>query len=297
MGKTSRRRRDADVHGIAVIDKRAGMTSHDVVGVVRRTLSTSRVGHSGTLDPDATGVLVVGVGHFTRVLPYLSHLPKCYTGWVEFGSATDSLDSTGEVVAEADMSALTADDVAAALGAFRGEIEQVAPMVSARRVGGERLYEKARRGESVEREARPVTIHRFELVAFEPGASPRAFVEVECSTGTYIRSLAADLGEALGGVAHLSGLRRQRIGDYSVDNACAAEEVRLLDNRVALGPLCPIVGDEQLVTDVRHGRRPAAPSGAAADSGPRAILDGNDALVAIVEICSGVVNPRMVVAH
>ncbi|MBA2624414.1 MAG: tRNA pseudouridine(55) synthase TruB, partial [Acidimicrobiia bacterium] len=188
--------------GIAVVDKPAGCTSHDVVARARRTLGTRKVGHAGTLDPDATGVLVLGVGRATRLLRYLGDLPKSYRGEVVLGVATSTLDASGDVVATADLSGVTLTEARAAAAGLTGELQQVPPMVSALKVGGRRLHELAREGVEVERAPRPVTVTRFAVEGpVAPG--PVFAIEVDCSPGTYVRSLAADLGAALGGPAHL----------------------------------------------------------------------------------------------
>ena len=205
------------IDGLVVVDKDAGWTSHDVVAKCRGRFKQKRIGHSGTLDPDATGVLLVGLGRVTRLLKYLTDLPKTYTGEVVLGTATSTLDASGEVTGEWDMSAVTLEDAVAAAEALTGPILQVPPMVSALKVGGKRLHELARAGIEVEREARPVTVHRFHV-----GATTEPLVlaiEVECSSGTYIRTLAADLGTALGGGAHLRNLRRTAIGSFTLADA------------------------------------------------------------------------------
>lgn len=211
--------------GFLVVDKPPGITSHDVVDVVRRCLQTRKVGHAGTLDPDATGVLVVGVGKATRLLSASQQHPKCYRATAAFGLATTTQDASGETIHETEASHLTEEDVALALKAFVGEIEQVPPMVSAVKVGGERLYKKARRGEQVERPARPVTIHSFELISFSPGARPIAELEVCCSSGTYIRTLIHDLGQEVGSGAHMRTLRRTRAGGFGVEEAIALDTI------------------------------------------------------------------------
>src|SRR5262245_27617530 len=165
---------------------------------MRKTYGQRRVGHAGTLDPDATGVLLVGLGRATRLLRYLTEAGKAYEGTIVFGIATSTLDAAGDVVDQQPMP-LTRDEVEAALPRFVGDIEQRPPMVSAVKVGGRRLHELARKGEEGERAPRPVHVDRIEVTAFEPGPYPRADVEVECGSGTYIRTLAADLGTALGG--------------------------------------------------------------------------------------------------
>ena len=211
-------RKPATVHGFVVVDKPVGITSHDVVARLRRRFSERRVGHSGTLDPDATGVLIVALGNATRLLQFLGDLPKTYTGEVVFGTATSTLDASGEVTATRDMSTLTIDRIREASKAFLGDIAQIPPMVSAIKVGGRRLHEIAREGGEVHREPRHVTIHRYVVgdVVNRVDGNPVVNIEVTCSSGTYIRTLAADLGEALGGVAHLRNLRRRAIGDFVV---------------------------------------------------------------------------------
>jgi tRNA pseudouridine55 synthase len=205
--------------GILNIDKPAGMTSHDVVGLVRQALRTKRVGHAGTLDPDATGVLVVAVGIATRLLPYLPTEPKVYVARIVFGVATDTEDAGGQVTAEADASGLTFDTVRAALPDLTGDIAQVPPMVSALHHEGRRLYELAREGITVERAARTITIHRFAVSNFEPGSRAEATLHVICGGGTYIRTLCADLGAAVGLPAHMKRLVRDAVGPFRRDDA------------------------------------------------------------------------------
>ncbi|HLX88911.1 MAG TPA: tRNA pseudouridine(55) synthase TruB, partial [Acidimicrobiales bacterium] len=172
--------------GMVVVDKEPGWTSHDVVARCRRIFGQRRVGHAGTLDPDATGVLLVGLGRFTRMLRYLTALGKSYDGEVVLGVATSTLDASGEVVGRWDMSGVDVADAQAAAAAFTGTVLQVPPMVSARKVQGRRLHELARAGVEVEREARPVTVDRFDVEAGdEPGVLR---VSVDCSTGTYVRT-------------------------------------------------------------------------------------------------------------
>jgi len=196
--------------GVAVVDKEAGWTSHDVVAQARKLLGTRRVGHSGTLDPDATGVLVLGVGRATRLLRFITALPKSYTARIVLGTETSTLDASGEITAVHDMSLIGADEVGRAAASLVGELQQIPPMVSAVRVGGRRLHEIAREGGEVDRAPRPVTVHHFEVAAT---ADPAVYeASVSCSSGTYVRALAADLGTALGGGAHLRDLRRVAVG-------------------------------------------------------------------------------------
>jgi tRNA pseudouridine55 synthase len=214
---------EVTTNGVLNLDKPAGPTSHDVVARVRRLCGTKRVGHAGTLDPAATGVLVVLLGVATRLAEYATDLPKQYDAVIQFGLRTDSQDTTGAVLSREDTSSLTEADVEAALPAFRGEIMQTPPMVSAVKVEGKRLYELARRGETVERAARPVTIHSLRLVEFHPGPAAWGRLLVECSSGTYIRTLCADLGESLSCGASMDALRRTRIGPFRVDAALSLE--------------------------------------------------------------------------
>ena len=201
------------VNGLVVVDKAAGWTSHDVVARCRGIFGQGRVGHAGTLDPDATGVLLVGLGRVTRLLRFLTVLRKTYTTDIVLGTATSTLDASGEVTATFDMSRVRPSDVAAAATALTGEIEQVPPMVSAVKVEGRRLHELAREGVEVERKPWPVTVYRFETSPDPDPARPGVYrAVVECSSGTYVRVLADDLGRALGGGAHLDRLRRTRIG-------------------------------------------------------------------------------------
>ena len=204
--------------GLAVIDKEAGWTSHDVVAKARGVFGTRKVGHAGTLDPDATGVLLLGVGRATRLLRFLTPLPKQYEGELVLGAETTTLDASGEVTAVHDMKGVTPKQVAEAASGFVGDIMQVPPMVSAVKIGGRRLYELAREGVEVEREARPVIIHKLAVAPVDADAGVYR-IEVSCSSGTYIRSLAADIGSALGGGGHLRALRRTAIGSFSVDEA------------------------------------------------------------------------------
>jgi tRNA pseudouridine55 synthase len=267
------------IDGLVVVDKEAGWTSHDVVAKLRGRLGQKRVGHSGTLDPDATGVLLVGLGRVTRLLRYLTDLPKTYTGEVVLGVATSTLDASGEVTGEWDMSGVTIDDVHAAAAALTGPILQVPPMVSAVKVGGRRLHELARAGVEVEREARPVTVHRFGARAT---TDPAVYaVEVECSSGTYIRTLAADLGTALGGGAHLRNLRRTAIGSFTLADARRVEAVSdtdVLPPAEALRDYPSVEIDADALVLVGHGRPlPDLPAGTVG------LRDAEGRLVAVYE--------------
>ena len=213
--------------GLIVVDKPAGLTSHDVVARLRRIVGTRRVGHAGTLDPMATGVLVVGVNRATRLLHHLVLTDKTYLATIRLGQATVTDDAEGEVVAAATTAGLSDDDVRTALPALTGEIEQVPSAVSAIKVGGTRSYERVRAGEDVQLAARPVAVHRFDVGAFGRPTADLLDVDVvvECSSGTYVRALARDLGRTLGVGGHLTRLRRTRVGPFGIDSARTLEEL------------------------------------------------------------------------
>ena len=272
------RRRPASVHGVCIVDKPAGMTSHDVVGMLRRRLGERRIGHAGTLDPDATGVLVVAVGMATRLLQFATATTKTYTGEVVLGVETDTLDAAGQVTATHEMGAIAIDDVRRVVDEnLLGDIEQVPPMVSAIRVEGRRLHELAREGIEVERAARPVTIHRF---AVEPGPEPHVLrIEVECSAGTYIRSLAADLGHLLGGGAHLRNLRRTASGSFTIDRAAPPDTCQLLPVATVVESLAAVTVDEATASRVATGQVLDRWDG----DGPWAVFAPGAALLAVYE--------------
>jgi tRNA pseudouridine55 synthase len=268
-----------------------------VVARCRRIFSQKRVGHAGTLDPDATGVLLVGLGQATRLLQFLSGLPKRYRAEVVLGVATTTLDAAGDVTGTFDMSAVTLDEARAAAVALTGEISQVPPMVSALKVGGRRLHELARAGVEVERAPRRVSVTRFDVELAAPGDhGPVLAIDVECSTGTYVRSLAADLGAALGGGAHLRNLRRLAVGRFMVDQAVslealasAPEPVGALmscDEAMARAGLGRAVADQALADAVAHGK--VLPVGVlraagAAGAGPWAVVSEESTLLAVYQ--------------
>jgi tRNA pseudouridine55 synthase len=237
--------------GFAIVDKPAGMTSHDVVGRARKQLSERRIGHAGTLDPDATGVLLLGIGRATRLLQFLSGSDKTYVADIELGTETDTLDAAGVVTATYDMSSVTVADVVAAVPQFVGDIDQVPPMVSAIKIGGRRLHELAREGIEVERPARRVHVARFDI---EPVAGLVYRAEIDCSSGTYIRSLAADLGRALGGGAHLRTLRRTRVGRFAIDEACPLDALVVRPMIDAMRGTREVRVDDAMVVLIRNGR-------------------------------------------
>ena len=216
-------------NGVLVVDKPAGMTSHDVVARVRKIFQTKKVGHAGTLDPDATGLLILGLGNATRLLSFAQDGPKRYVATASFGSTTTTQDASGEVI-ETKPVDIDRARVESAASSFLGDIEQIPPMVSAVKVGGERLYKKARRGEEIERKPRPVSIHALELVSFTPDP-PEAAFDVTCSPGTYIRTLVHDIGQSLGCGAHLKTLRRIEASGFSESDARKLDEVSPADLR------------------------------------------------------------------
>jgi tRNA pseudouridine55 synthase len=284
------RRRPATIHGVAVVDKPAGVTSHDVVAMLRRRLGERQVGHAGTLDPDATGVLVVGVGMATRLLRFVTDSRKRYTGEVVLGVETDTLDAAGQVTARHDMSAVTLDEARrVAAEHLTGEIMQVPPMVSALRVGGRRLHELAREGIDVERSPRPVTVHRFEVVQASEGVLA---IDVECSSGTYVRTLAADLGHLLGGGAHLRNLRRTAVGAFGLDEAAPPDTCELLPVEAAVRTLARVDVDESTAALIGNGRVLPRFDDAA---GPWAVFGPSGELLAVYETHQGAdVKPSVV---
>jgi len=288
------------VDGVLVCDKPAGMTSHDVVARVRRLAGQRRVGHGGTLDPPATGVLVLALGRATRLLPFLPTEPKRYLATVAFGAETDTLDAAGAVTATADASGVDEAGLRAALAGFLGPQLQVPPMVSAIKVGGERLYAKARRGEQVDRAPRPIVIHELGLLGFTPGERPAATIEVACSGGTYVRSLAADLGRALGTLAHLASLRRTAVGRFTERDA------RTLDDLAGPGELVSAVLDPAAAMDPAAVRALTPDEAAALATGrtldptgrgdPVAAVSPDGRLVAVIQDSAGRARPRVVLA-
>ena len=270
--------------GLVVVDKEAGWTSHDVVARCRRIFGQRRVGHAGTLDPDATGVLLVGLGRATRLMRFLTALPKTYVGEVVLGTATSTLDASGEVTGTWDMGSVGLAEVRAAAEGLTGPIEQIPPMVSAVKVGGQRLHALARQGVEVDRAARPVTVHRFEVA---PAMAPGVFrIEVECSSGTYIRVLAADLGTALGGGAHLRNLRRTRIGSFTVEDARVVDELTaamVLSPAQALRDLDQVVVTPDVQVHIARGLAlDRVPLGVTGD-GPWGLVDEGHRLLAVYE--------------
>ncbi|KNA93037.1 MULTISPECIES: tRNA pseudouridine(55) synthase TruB [Gordonia] len=212
--------------GLVIVDKNEGITSHDVVSRCRKLFNTRRVGHAGTLDPMATGVLVVGVERATKLLGLLALTTKSYTATIRLGAATDSDDRMGEVISSADASSITDEQIASTVATLTGDIEQVPAKVSAIKVDGRRAHALARTGEEFELAARPVTVSRFDVLARrDEGEFVDLDVVVDCSAGTYIRSLARDLGAAIGVGGHLTALRRTAVGPFTLEHARTLEQL------------------------------------------------------------------------
>jgi tRNA pseudouridine55 synthase len=272
------------------------MTSHDVVGRCRRVFQQKRVGHAGTLDPGATGVLLVGLGPSTRLMQFVSGLPKRYTAEVVLGVSTSTLDDEGEVTGTWEMTSISLDEVRHEAQALTGDIQQVPPMVSALKVGGKLLHELARAGLEVERAPRHVRVARLDVdLTDRPGPhGPVLAIDVDCSAGTYVRTLAADLGARLGGGAHLRRLRRHRIGPFVDTEAVtlSALEAEGAPERWVLAPavvlrrsgLTAVIASRDLAADVAHGKLlplTALGAGSGNEDGPWAVVDAEGNLLAV----------------
>ena len=231
---------DRNISGILIIDKPQGVTSHDMVGLCRKLYGTRKVGHAGTLDPMATGVLVMLIGRAAKASDFLLEKVKTYQTTLRFGYATDTQDVTGEVIASADHRPCR-EEVEDILPSFRGEIMQIPPMYSALKRDGQKLYDLARRGIEIEREARPVTIHELELTDFREGEPhAEADLTVTCSKGTYIRTLCTDIGEASGALGTMAALRRTRAGMFTLEHAVTPDELKGMDEATRDALLLPV---------------------------------------------------------
>lgn len=242
------------MNGILLLDKPKGITSHDCVSAVRKKLQTKRVGHAGTLDPLATGLLILAVGHATRFLQYMQLEPKCYLTTFELGVETTTYDAEGEVVRRIPADAITTAQIEQASLLFTGEIEQLPPMYSAVKLGGRPLYKLARKGEEVERAARRVNIFEFQILAHN---SPLVEARLCVSSGTYIRTIVHDLGQVLGVGASVQELRRTSAGEFDVKNATTIDEVSersLIPLTTALAPMPMLEVDEHKEAAVRNGQ-------------------------------------------
>ncbi len=283
--------------GFIVIDKPVGPTSHDVVGRVRRLSGVRRVGHAGTLDPLASGVLLVGLGRATRFIEYLVGLPKVYETTIRLGVATTTYDAEGEIVSERPV-ALTLDEIAAALDAFRGPIRQRVPAFSAVKRDGQPLYKQARRGETPDLPERDVTIYELEMLAWE---SPDLTLRVAASSGTYIRSLAHDLGQALGPGGHITALRRTAVGEFTVAEAVTLDALTpdnvagfLRPPEMAVAHLPRATFNDEEEARLGNGRRVAAPGDVA--SGEAAAFGPGGRFLGIVAVEEGEWRPRKMIA-
>jgi tRNA pseudouridine55 synthase len=274
--------------GIAVIDKPGGLTSHQVVARLRRLVGTRKVGHAGTLDPMATGVLVVGIGRATRLLGYLALTDKAYEATIRLGIGTVTDDAEGEVSSQSGAAGIADDQLQAALASLRGEIWQVPTAVSAIKTNGVRSYARVRAGDDVELAARPVQVARFDVLArrdlsVDQVACIDLDVSLECSTGTYVRALARDLGAALGSAGHLTALRRSRVGPFGLDRAQtlaqASTDLQVIPmSTVARLCFVTVTLSAAQAADVRHGRRLA---GLALPATRAALLDENGEFLAL----------------
>lgn len=294
--------------GFLLVDKPSGWTSHDVVAKARNLLQIKKIGHAGTLDPMATGLVVLGLGKATRLLRFVQGSQKEYVATAVFGVATDSLDADGAILERSPMPVQQAD-VEAVMERFVGTVAQVPPMVSARKVGGRRLYELARQGIEIEREARDVHIYELELVDFAPSDYPELTFRTVCGSGTYVRTLADDLARALGGRAHLNALRRIRNGSLRVDDAVSIQvlEEAAVEGNVSdhvLPPsdgLCDLaqatVGDD-LAVAIRNGLSfPVGRlRGSLPEGGPVALVDGDGDLLAVYGVVAGRATAEVVIA-
>jgi len=276
----------APIDGLLVVDKPAGVTSHDVVDRVRRVAGTKKVGHAGTLDPMASGVLVLGVGRATRLLGHLVLTGKCYDATIRLGQTTTTDDADGATTSSTDASAVPDDAIARGAGALTGHLEQVPSSVSAVKVDGRRAYQRVRAGEQVVLPARSVEVTRLDVLAIRrPGEVVDVDVVIACSSGTYVRALARDLGAALGVGGHLTALRRTAVGPYGIELARTLEELAADFRVIGLGDAAAAafpsrrVGAEDAQA-IAHGR--PLPLTGNGSSGPVAVLDQDGALLALV---------------
>ena len=245
--------------GFLIVDKPGGITSNQVVSRVKRATGVKKVGHAGTLDPMATGAVVLALGKVTRLIRFIQEQPKEYLATAEFGVATDTLDADGAILSREPMD-FGPDDISSIVPRFQGEIMQVPPMVSALKKDGKRLYELARQGEVIDRDARPVRVYELEILSVGPGPYPEVEFRVVCGKGTYVRSLADDMAGVLGGSAHLTALRRLRIGSLHVDTALTLNELgewksHLISPSDALRDLPSVTVGDETARGVCHGMR------------------------------------------
>jgi len=288
--------------GLVIVDKPGGLTSHDVVARIRRLAGTRRVGHAGTLDPMATGVLVVGVEKATRLLGYLTLTQKQYDATIRLGQSTSTDDAEGELTKTASAKDVSAETISMAIAELTGEIQQVPPAVSAIKVDGQRAYKLTRAGAAPELKPRPVTVYEFTVTDVRPaGDLLDVDATVRCSSGTYIRALARDLGEKLGTGGHLTALRRTRVGGYGLD---AAQTLDQLADRFEVMPLAQAAAAafprRDLSADearrlAHGGRLPVGPPGIGTP-GPTAAFAPDGSLVALLAEQDGQARPLAVFA-
>ncbi len=287
------------LNGVLPVDKPVGPTSHDVVALARRGLKTRRVGHTGTLDPFASGLLLLCIGQATRLAEYLTDLPKTYRATLRLGETTDTDDLTGDIIQRHPRAEdLPEEQVRNALGRQKGEILQLPPRYSAKKVGGERLYAAARRGVELERTPVSVTIYRLEILTM---TLPEIDIEVECSSGTYIRAIARDVGESLGVGGHLTALRRTRVGGHDIEDAISPDvfgevatvAASMISLPEAVSHLAKVVVDERGERALSYGQFLDAPEGAPV-AAPLALLSQEGRLLAIGERDGSRIRPRKV---
>lgn len=272
--------------GFLIVDKPGGVSSNHVVKEVKKATGVKKIGHAGTLDPMATGVMVLAIGKVTRLIRFIQSQPKEYLATAEFGVSTDTLDADGAILSRDPMD-FTPDEVEAIVPRFTGEIMQVPPMVSALKKDGKRLYELAREGQVIDRDARPVHVYELEIVSVGPGPYPEVRFRVVCGKGTYVRSLADDMAGVLGGSAHLTALRRTRIGSLHVDRAIALDALgewrrHLLSPADALRDLPLVTVGDETARGVSHGMRfVGGDITTAPDEEPFRVVDDEGSLLAV----------------
>ena len=289
----------SSINGVLPIDKPAGPTSHDIVARARRALGVRRIGHTGTLDPFATGLLLLCVGSSTRLAEYISAQSKSYSARMRLGVTTDTDDLQGSTIASSEgWRHLSADQLLRAFEQQKGELQQVPPQYSAKKIDGERMYDVARRGEAVELAAATVTVHDLRVTAVE---LPQVDFEVDCSTGTYIRSIARDVGAMLGVGGHLVALRRTRIGSVRVEDAVSLDQLsdpeavrtRLIAPAAALGEMPRVTLDATQIGAIRMGKSVGADA-QAPEGTPIALVSVEEELVGIGECLGQRLHPRKV---
>lgn len=285
--------------GFLIVDKPEGVTSNQVVAAVKRVTGIKKIGHAGTLDPMATGALVLAIGKITRLIRFIQDQPKEYRATAEFGVATDTLDAHGAILSREPME-FSHQELEAIVPRFVGEIHQVPPMVSALKMDGRRLYELAREGQVIERQARPIHVYELEIISVGPGPYPEVIFRVVCGKGTYVRSLADDLAAVLGGSAHLTALRRLRIGSLRADRGISLRDLEnwedhLLSPAAGLADLESVTVGEETAEGVTHGIRFVGGDITEGPIGePYLVLDRDGALLAVYSKVGREARPEVV---